>query len=175
MRRNILFFIRLFLGVLFVVSGGEKAVSPSENFLYVIQAYQILPDFLARAAALVFPWVELFVGISILLGIWLDVGLKLLVVVSCSLIVMVGQAIVRSLPIDDCGCFGNLVHLPLRGVIILDVTVLAGTLFCLKNISQCRWLSLDNYFVPLTESHIHKGTEECLSERDVAQKSRNDK
>ena len=146
MRHNVFLLIRLFLGVLFIVSGGEKAVSPSANFLYVIQAYQILPDVLAQIAALVFPWVELFVGLSILLGMWLDVGLKVLVVVSCSLILMVGQAIVRNLPIDSCGCFGNLVHLPLRGVILLDVTVLACTVFCLEHIESARRLSLDHYF-----------------------------
>ncbi|MBF0122138.1 MAG: DoxX family protein [Candidatus Omnitrophica bacterium] len=147
MRRNILLFIRVLLGVLFIVSGGEKAVGPSENFLYVIQAYQILPDPLAQLASVFFPWAELFIGLSILLGIWLDVGLIALAGVSCSLILMVGQAIVRNLPIDSCGCFGSLVHLPLRGVIILDVTVLVSTLFCLRNIDQARWLSLDNYFV----------------------------
>ena len=146
MRDNVFLLIRVFLGVLFIVSGGEKAVSPSENFLYVIQAYQVLPDLLARIASLVFPWVELFVGLSILLGLWLDVGLKVLALVSSSLILMVGQAIVRNLPIDSCGCFGSLVHLPLRGVIILDITVLAATIYCLEYLEKARRLSLDNYF-----------------------------
>lgn len=151
MRAKILFFVRLFLGLLFIVSGCEKAISPSENFLYVIQAYQILPDVLAKIASLVFPWVELFVGISILLGIWLEAGLKILALVSCSLIFMVGQAIVRDLPIDSCGCFGNLVHLPLQGVIFLDATVLLCTVFCLKNMDEARVWSLDRYFAKMQQ------------------------
>jgi uncharacterized membrane protein YphA (DoxX/SURF4 family) len=135
--------IRVLLGLIFIVSGAEKAIGPSENFLYVIQGYAILPDVLARLAALVFPWVELFLGVFILLGLWLDWVFKGLLLMSGALILMVGQAIVRKLPLDNCGCFGNLVHLPLKGVIILDVTIFVLTLVSLININRARSCSLD--------------------------------
>lgn len=143
MKNNVFLILRVLLGGLFIVSGLEKAMSPSANFLYVIQAYQILPDALARIASEVFPWVELLTGLFILLGLWLDWALKLLVLISASLMVMVSQAIVRHLPIDDCGCFGNLVHLPLHGVIFIDMTVLVCSLVCLRNLAKTRRMSLD--------------------------------
>ncbi|MBF0569367.1 MAG: DoxX family membrane protein [Candidatus Omnitrophica bacterium] len=147
MRNNIFVIIRLVLGVLFIISGLEKALGPTENFLYVIQGYEILPDALARLAAVGFPWIELIVGVFILLGLWLDVALKALALISVFLIGMVGQAIARNLPLDNCGCFGSLIHLPLRGVILVDVTVLICTIICLKNIARSSRFSLDGLYV----------------------------
>ena len=143
MLNKIFVLIRIVLGLIFIVSGAEKAIGPSENFLYVIQGYAILPDALARLASWVFPWIELFLGVFILLGLWLDWAFKGLLLVSGSLILMVGQAIVRKLPLDSCGCFGNLVHLPLRGVILLDCSIFLLTLVSLKNLDRARFLSLD--------------------------------
>jgi len=135
--------IRVLLGLLFVVSGAEKAIGPAENFLYVIQGYAILPDALARLVSLVFPWVELLLGIFIFLGLWLDWAFRGLLLMSGALILMVGQAIVRKLPLDSCGCFGSLVHLPLKGVIMLDVTIFVLALVSLINLDRARSCSLD--------------------------------
>ncbi len=140
--------LRFALAAVFLVSGWEKAVNPSENFLYVLQAYDVLPDALARLAAVVFPWIELGLGVSLALGLWLKAGLAGAVGVSGSLMMIVAQAIIRHLPIDDCGCFGNLVHLPLRGVIFLDAALLAGALRCLGSLSAVRRFSVDRFFDP---------------------------
>jgi hypothetical protein len=138
--------IRVVLAAIFIVSGTEKVLSPSENFLYVIQGYEILPDMLARLVSWVFPVVELMLGVFILLGLWLDWALKGLLLVSGSLVLMVGQAIVRKLPLESCGCFGNLVHLPLKGVILLDISIFLLALLSLGNIDKARFLSLDALF-----------------------------
>jgi len=138
--------IRVLLGLIFIVSGAEKAMGLSENFLYVIQGYEILPDVLARLASWVFPWVELLLGVFILLGLWLDWAFKGLLLMAGALILMVGQAIVRKLPLDNCGCFGDLVHLPLKGVIILDVTIFVLTLVSLLNLDRARSFGLDAFY-----------------------------
>jgi hypothetical protein len=146
MQNKILLLVRVVLGLIFIVSGVEKALGPSENFLYVIQGYEILPDVLARLASWVFPWVELLLGVFILLGLWLDWAFRGLLLMSGSLILMVGQAIVRKLPLDNCGCFGSLVHLPLRGVILLDISIFLLTLVSLRNIERARFFSLDAFY-----------------------------
>ncbi|MBF0594223.1 MAG: DoxX family membrane protein [Candidatus Omnitrophica bacterium] len=138
--------IRCVLGLLFVISGGEKLLSPTENFLYVIDSYQMLPRPLEQAVAVVFPWLEVMTGVFILSGLWLRQALATLLLISASLMVIVGQAIVRKLPLDNCGCFGELIHLPLRGVILVDLSVFVLALLCLFNIRKTARFSLDGFY-----------------------------
>lgn len=141
-----LLILRFIIALIFIVSGFEKLISPSENFLYVLQAYAVFPDVIARAASVVFPWIELGVGVFLALGLWLRPAVFVLACMSGSLIMLVAQAIIRRLPIDSCGCFGNLVHLPLKGVIILDVTIFVSALLFLQNTRAVRRFSLDQFY-----------------------------
>ena len=100
---NFFFLIRVFIGVLFIVSGTEKLVEPYQNFLYVIQSYKVLPDILEEPAAHFFPWLELFFGLFVLLGLWLKSALIGVGVLLTTFIIVVGQAIGRQLPITECG------------------------------------------------------------------------
>ena len=143
---NIFVLIRAALGILFIVSGGEKLLSPVENFVYVIEGYQILPLFLAKLAAFVFPWVEVMAGVFVLGGLWLRYSLGMLMAVSLTLMGIVGQAILRRLPLDNCGCFGELIHLPLKGVILVDVTILALSFLCFRNVAKASVCSLDEAY-----------------------------
>ncbi len=138
--------IRIILGVLFIISGGEKVLSPMENFLYVIDGYKVIPTGFEPAVALVFPWVELLVGVFILLGLWLRQAFVVLFLMSVSLAGIVSQAIVRQLPLDSCGCFGELIHIPLRGVLLVDLSVIVLTLLCLANIKRTSLFSIDGLY-----------------------------
>ncbi|MBF0330708.1 MAG: DoxX family membrane protein [Candidatus Omnitrophica bacterium] len=146
MKDNILLLLRFLIAAIFIVSGTEKLMSPAENFLYVLQAYNVFPDILARFFAVGFPWMELSLGVFMAVGLWLRLSLLAVACVSSSFILVVGQAIVRKLPIDNCGCFGSLVHLPLHGVIFLDTAILLSALACFFHISSVRRFSLDNKF-----------------------------
>ena len=53
-------FLRWFIGIIFIVSAGEKLIGPYQNFLYVIESYAFIPDFLQLIVARVLPWIELF-------------------------------------------------------------------------------------------------------------------
>jgi len=53
---HVMFWLRLLIGTIFTVSGFEKAVGPSGNFLYVVQQYQFLPSALAKVVSGLFPW-----------------------------------------------------------------------------------------------------------------------
>jgi uncharacterized membrane protein YphA (DoxX/SURF4 family) len=141
-----LVFIRTIIGVIFLVSGFEKAVSPSANFLYVIQAYQIVPSPLDQVVSRVFPWIELGVGAFVAVGLFLPWALRVSALMSLSLLGIVAQAMLRNLPIDSCGCFGNLVHLPLQGVFILDLVMLASAILLLKQLDKARSFSVDAWY-----------------------------
>ncbi|MBZ0167229.1 MAG: hypothetical protein K8I00_10530, partial [Candidatus Omnitrophica bacterium] len=59
---NFLVFARFLIGLIFVVSGFEKIITPYQNFQYVIQAYELFPEFAEAIIARTFPWVELITG-----------------------------------------------------------------------------------------------------------------
>ena len=143
---KILVIFRFLIGAIFLVSGFEKLTSHYQNFLYVIQGYEILPGFLENIAARIVPWIELFVGIFVFLGLGLTWSLRGALILFVSFIIMVAQAIVRQLPINECGCFGELFSFPLPAVLIMDSILFLMTIFLIvrKDISTC--LSLDHYF-----------------------------
>lgn len=135
--------IRIILGVFFIISGLEKILSPAANFQYVIEGYEIFSPASAHAVSLVFPWIELFTGLFIALGLWLRPALLGMLVISMTFIVVVGQAIIRQLPLENCGCFGNLIQLPLQGVIVLDSTIFVLSMFLILNIKKASGFGLD--------------------------------
>src|SRR5262245_30475370 len=103
--------LRVLIGLMFIVSGGEKLIWPYQNFLYVIQGYQLLPASAAMAAARVFPWVEFLVGVFLALGLWVPLALRAAAGMFTLFILIISQALLRKIPLGECGCFGELVSI----------------------------------------------------------------
>jgi rhodanese-related sulfurtransferase/uncharacterized membrane protein YphA (DoxX/SURF4 family) len=94
---------RLFLGGIFVYASYDKILHPVP-FAEIVYNYQILPDLLVNLVSLFLPWIELLVGLSLILGIWLPGS----VLICAFLLVVFFSTLVfnmsRGLDID-CGCF----------------------------------------------------------------------
>ncbi len=137
---------RILLGCFFIVSGFEKLITPYQNFLYVVQNYELFPDVLEIGVAHTVPWIELFLGLFLVLGLWLRyVFMGQLVLISC-FILIIGQALIRNLPITECGCLGELISFPLQVTILIDSALLLLTVFLFRNLSKSQQYSLDKYF-----------------------------
>ena len=116
---------RWVVGGLFVFSGISKAVLPHGEVMALVQQYQVVPHFLISPIAAVLPWVELASGTALCIGFlttpaaWLVV--TQLISFSCLMVVV----LVAGIPIEDCGCFGNLgfQETPLQ-VLIRDLVLL---------------------------------------------------
>jgi len=80
------------------------------------------------------------------LGLWTPWALRGAVVLFGVFVLVVGQALLRGLPLESCGCFGELIHLKPQTVIIMDSLSLLVTFLMLRNLSRTRKLSLDSYF-----------------------------
>ena len=97
------FSARLLLGGVFIYASIEKIAYPKE-FAAIVVKYQILPEKLAIYFAFLLPWIELFLGIFVLLGIFVRES-----AISLSFLVLVFMIAItiRSLagPIGNCGCF----------------------------------------------------------------------
>lgn len=142
----IFFILRLLIGLVFVVSGFEKLVTPYQNFLYVIQSYEFIPEGLEVAVAKFFPWFELMVGLFLVLGLWIRVALVGALAMVLGFMTIVSQAMIRKLPIDECGCFGEMISFPLHVVFMIDTTLLCIIITLMIKGQQASKLSLDRYF-----------------------------
>lgn len=136
--------IRVFLGALFLYSGFLKLVEPWQNFQTVIEAYRVIEGDPARWAAQALPWLEAVGGLYLLLGLYTRASAAALWGLNTALIAMIFQALVRKLPVGDCGCFGDALSVPLPTMLVIDIALWFGfgSLFLWDDAS--RRFSLDN-------------------------------
>jgi len=91
--------------------------------------------------------VEVFLGAFLVLGLWLPLALRLTWVLTIAFITVVAQAIVRELPLEECGCFGQLLSIPPRGIIIFDMLMLIALAVLIVYIQKTSYVSLDSYYL----------------------------
>jgi uncharacterized membrane protein YphA (DoxX/SURF4 family) len=138
--------LRIFTGLLFVVSGGEKLIWPIQNFLYVLQSYELLPTGVDSVVAHVFPWIELITGLFLILGLWVSQMIKIALCMFAVFILVIAQALLNHLPIDDCGCFGQLISLKPQHTLVMDSVFFLLLIWALRRIKQVERFGLDVYF-----------------------------
>lgn len=98
--------LRLLLGALFIISGGEKLLD-LKFFALVIAEYQILPSQLISAAALLLSLCELLCGITLLLDLYSRISSSVMLCMMAIFIAAITNNVMRGLE-HDCGCFGFL-------------------------------------------------------------------
>jgi uncharacterized membrane protein YphA (DoxX/SURF4 family) len=101
----VLLLARLILGSIFAVAGMAKLRHP-RVFVSTVVGYHILPIRWARRVALILPWLEVWLGCTLLLGIGLRAG-----AVSSGLLLSlftgaVSINVIRGRKDLDCGCLG---------------------------------------------------------------------
>jgi len=96
---------RLGLAAVWFLSGFPKAADPVQTRV-AVDAFDVLPESLVPPVAMVLPYVEIALGLLLLLGMvtrWAALASAMLLVVFIAGVV---QAMARGLSID-CGCFGG--------------------------------------------------------------------
>ncbi|HWR91980.1 MAG TPA: MauE/DoxX family redox-associated membrane protein [Desulfobacterales bacterium] len=105
MLRRAQFAARLIMAGIFIYASIDKIVHPAA-FARDVYNYQILPDALINMTALALPWLELFLGLCLLAGIWLPGAV---LVVNALLVVFLAALLfnlARGLDVN-CGCFST--------------------------------------------------------------------
>lgn len=105
LKKPLALWVRLTLGVVFLVASADKIYDPAA-FSQAVHNYQILPDFLINLAALILPWLELLLGALLALGWWLPGAV---VLTNALLLTFFGALIfnlARGLDVH-CGCFSS--------------------------------------------------------------------
>lgn len=96
---------RLGLAAVWFISGIAKAADPRTT-LVAVQGYQLFPDSIAEVLAAVLPYLEISLGLLLLLGLATRLAALLSAVLFFAFIAGVISAAARGLSID-CGCFGG--------------------------------------------------------------------
>ena len=96
---------RFYIGAVFIYAGVLKIIDPID-FASQIQNYQILPYSTTHFFAILLPWVEVFTGTGLILGIFVDGSSFIISGMMVVFILAISQALLRGLSIE-CGCFGK--------------------------------------------------------------------
>ena len=121
---------RFILGAIFVYASYDKIMHP-EAFAEVVYNYQILPDGLINVTAIFLPWLEILMGVFLIVGFWMSGA-----VIWCNIMlaVYIGALcfnLARGLNVN-CGCFsttkGSTISIE---TILWDVAFLALSVYLL--------------------------------------------
>jgi uncharacterized membrane protein YphA (DoxX/SURF4 family) len=96
---------RLGLAAVWFVSGAIKASDLNQTYV-AVQAYDVLPAGVVSGVASAVPFIELALGLLLLLGLGTRLVAALSAVVLLAFVAAIAQAWERGLSID-CGCFGG--------------------------------------------------------------------
>lgn len=97
--------VRLGLAAVWLISGAIKVSDLNQTYI-AVQAYELLPAGLASAVAAALPFLELALGVLLLVGLGTRLVALVSAVVLLAFIGAVTQSWARGLTID-CGCFGG--------------------------------------------------------------------
>jgi len=97
--------VRIILGGVLLVAGGLK-VGNLQKSAMAVRAYELLPIPIANFLGYTLPWIEIGVGLLLILGVAVKINGVIGAATMLVFIVAIAQAWARGLSID-CGCFGG--------------------------------------------------------------------
>ena len=100
--RFLIVVIRIVLGSVFLWASFDKIIDPAK-FARSIANYHVLPFGIENTIAIVLPWLELFIGSGLILGVMVDGSIVITSVLLVLFNLMISQAILRGFNIE-CGC-----------------------------------------------------------------------
>ena len=138
---------RVVLGAVFIYASIDKIVHP-EAFAKAIYNYQILPETLINLTAIVLPWLELVMGVLLVLGVWQHGAVFLANVLLGCFFGALLLNLARGLDID-CGCFsssqasdshGSMIWYVFRDSFFMALAVFLGFQTLMKKVESVRLL-----------------------------------
>jgi uncharacterized membrane protein YphA (DoxX/SURF4 family) len=98
------FILRIIIGGIFLVSGLAK-ISDPVRFLLTLREFRLFPESIVPFTSVFLPWLEFFLGLSVVLGVLHRTSALMLAGLNILFIIALGSVIVRGFEVD-CGCFG---------------------------------------------------------------------
>lgn len=114
-KKWIIITFRVLLGVMLLYASFDKIIDPSK-FARAIANYQFIPFAFSNLFAIILPWIELYVGVCLILGIFVDGASLITMGMMAIFIVALSQAMIRGLDIE-CGCFKGASEIGIRRIV----------------------------------------------------------
>jgi uncharacterized membrane protein YphA (DoxX/SURF4 family) len=125
--------LRLMLAGVFLYAAWTKLRQPWLMFALSIDAYQLLPEWAVLTTARVLPWLELAIGVLLLIGVWLRYVSILAAAILGVFFAIMLLSFGKGMGID-CGCFG--VGEPLTAKTLARDGLLLGTAITLAFLAK---------------------------------------
>lgn len=121
---------RLILGITFITASLHKVIDPGK-FAQIIYGYGLFPENLINLMAIIVPFLELFCGILLVLGIYKGGASLIVNIMLAGFIIAISTNLIRGYEFD-CGCFTNTaandafnsVDLLLRDILLLGMGIM---------------------------------------------------
>jgi uncharacterized membrane protein YphA (DoxX/SURF4 family) len=97
--------LRLYLGGVFLLASLHKIAHPG-TFALDVATYQFLPLAVVNLFALIVPWIELLVGVQLLVGFRARGAALVSALLMIAFMIALGSALARGLDLS-CGCFAS--------------------------------------------------------------------
>jgi uncharacterized membrane protein YphA (DoxX/SURF4 family) len=97
--------LRLYLGGVFLFASLHKIAHPG-TFALDVATYQFLPLAFVNVFALTVPWIELLIGIQLLVGFRARAAALVCSLLMIAFMIALGSALARGLDLS-CGCFAS--------------------------------------------------------------------
>ncbi|MBA66080.1 MAG: DoxX family protein [Candidatus Marinimicrobia bacterium] len=123
-------FCRIIIGGVFLWASVDKIIDPSK-FSREISNYHIIPFGLENLIAIALPWLELMIGIGLILGFYINANTIIAGFLLVIFNVLVFQAMMRGFNIE-CGCGLKEGQMVGYGKLFENFILLLGCLFILK-------------------------------------------
>ncbi len=95
--------LKLILGIIFIYASKDKILNPSE-FAIILYGYSLFPLFSINIIAIVFPFIELVAGVSLVFGIYSKPALIIINFFIICFIAIIAFNLLRGHEFN-CGCF----------------------------------------------------------------------
>ncbi len=134
---------RMLIGGVLIYAGFMKAIRPTAEFAAVLSAYQIVPPWAIPHLALAVPYLEMWIGLFVFLGLYA----RLAPLAACGIfsvfVVVLTAALARGIDLASCGCFGPGVLSP-RKTLLLDIVLLLMSFWLYRINKYPQSLTLDD-------------------------------
>lgn len=100
------FVIRILMGGIFLIAGLAKIADPV-RFMLTLREFDLFPRVIIPFLAVYLPWLELLLGLSLVLGLLYRTSALILAFLNFLFMLAILSVISRGIVVD-CGCFGLL-------------------------------------------------------------------
>ena len=100
---NLPLIFRVILGIIFIYASYDKILDPA-GFSKNIHNFHVTPIAVENLAALIIPWLELIIGVFLIIGLFLEGTTSIIIGLLVFFIIILSQAVYRGIDVH-CGCF----------------------------------------------------------------------